>query len=558
MTDGLDGPAAPSLGATLEAPPKVRAVSTGTSDDEGAVSFLRQRVRYFGFGGGALSSAFLVYRFGADLLQPHDEEKVSMAYHALNVVLYVGMALVAGRFGTTSRRLRLIEGVGFIGGNAALCAMVSEIPLFASPSTIGLLAMGLSMFLRAAFVPSTGACTLTMGAAIAVPIGALAYSTALAFDPAVWSRVDPHLVEMTTAAFALRRTADALVWWLLFTAASVATSRVIYGLRREMRAVRKLGRYHLEERLGAGGMGVVYRATHAMLERPTAVKVLASDRLTDGGRSRFEREVQLTAKLRHPNTITVYDYGRTADGLFYYAMEYIEGANLAELVALDGPQTEGRAIKILRETASALVEAHGHGLIHRDLKPANIMVHLPHDMGGVNETTKVLDFGLVKNLRDDNVTRTRPGLIRGTPQYLAPEAIKDPESVGPPADVYAIGAVGYFLLTGRPVFEGDTVIEVCAQHLRDVPVPPSTRAGRPIHAGLERLILQCLEKSPAARPASALELERMLAALDAPGWSDVEATAWWRAHKPALDESRKAERARISEDLDPLLSPGTA
>ena len=245
-----------------------------------------------------------------------------------------------------------------------------------------------------------------------------------------------------------------------------------------------------------------------MLRRPTAVKLIDPDKTTDVSIARFEREVQLTSQLNHPNTIAIYDYGRTPEGVFYYAMELLDGLTLQTLVERFGPQPEQRVVNILKQVCGSLIEAHAAGLIHRDIKPANIMINR---RGGIYDFVKLLDFGLVKAVdgpRQSTVT-VAPGLT-GTPLYMSPEAIEKGWTVDARSDIYALGAVGYFLLTGKPVFEGDNVVEICMRHVDTPPLPPSVRLRRPVSADLESLILRCLAKSPAERPQSALELRHLL------------------------------------------------
>jgi len=275
---------------------------------------------------------------------------------------------------------------------------------------------------------------------------------------------------------------------------------------------------------------VVYRAQHAVLRRPTAIKLLRPDKAGAQSLARFEREVQLTAQLSHPNTVSVFDYGRTPDGVFYYAMEYLQGIDLETLVREFGPQDPGRVVHILRQVAGSLAEAHGLGLVHRDVKPANIILC---QRGGVPDVAKVVDFGLAKDLeRAGSAALTRATDITGTPMYLAPEAITDPDTVDGRSDLYALGAVGYYLLAGQHVFEGGTLVEVCSHHLRTPPIAPSKRLGRPLPPDLESVILSCLEKDAARRPPSADAVSTHLAmCVGVDEWGELRAREWWKQNR---------------------------
>lgn len=330
------------------------------------------------------------------------------------------------------------------------------------------------------------------------------------------------------------------MWCITGVATAALAARIIYGLRERVRAATELGQYTLEEKIGEGGMGTVYRARHALLRRPTAIKLLSNARSEQLQIQRFEREVQLTASLAHPNTIAIYDFGHTPDGVFYYAMEFIEGIALEDLVRHAGPQAAPRVAHILTQVCAALVEAHHVGLVHRDINPANVMLSL---RGCVADQVKVLDFGLVKELHAEDVGASAQNTILGTPLYMVPESITDPALVSARTDLYALGAVGYQLLTGRPVFEGETMVDVCSKHLLADPVPPSRNGGLDVPAGLERLIMACLAKAPEARPASAAALRDAIAELGlTTSWTPVDAEKWWHEEAPKLSASVQAER----------------
>jgi serine/threonine protein kinase len=277
-------------------------------------------------------------------------------------------------------------------------------------------------------------------------------------------------------------------------------------------------------------MGVVYKGHHAMLRRQTAIKMLNVDKVNDASIARFEREVQITCRLNNPSTVAIYDYGRTPEGVFYYAMEYLDGIDLQALVEKYGPQPEGRVIRILKQVCSSLFEAHSQGLVHRDIKPANIMLNR---RGGQPDVVKVLDFGLVKALDEQKQAGlTQQSSLTGTPLYMSPEAIQMPASVDARSDIYALGAVGYFLLTGAPVFEAESVVDLCQKHIATPPTPPSERTRTPIPAALEAALLACLEKSRAKRPQTARDLAILIARCpEAREWNVEDADAWWGRHE---------------------------
>ena len=316
---------------------------------------------------------------------------------------------------------------------------------------------------------------------------------------------------------------------LLAAAGMLVGALVITRLERRYERARMLGRYRIVEKIGEGGMGTVYRAQHALLRRPTAVKLLDAARASAEAVKRFEREVQAAASLTHPNTIEIYDYGRTPGGSFYYAMEYLDGISIAQLVDLDGAQPEARAQHILRQAAGSLAEAHARKLVHRDLKPSNLMLC---SRGGVFDFVKVLDFGLVRP-RDDDLQLTQDHSLTGTPLYLSPEALEAPDKVDAHSDVYQLGAIAYYLLTGQHVFKGENLVELMSALLHQTPTPPSQVLGRPVSSAFEALVLACLEKDPARRPTDAAVLLDALEQCHCEGtWTQRDARTWWEESAP--------------------------
>ncbi|MBL4635009.1 MAG: serine/threonine protein kinase [Kofleriaceae bacterium] len=367
--------------------------------------------------------------------------------------------------------------------------------------------IGLALTIRAAAVPTGPRYTtgLTVAAFILFPVPWM-FGAPL-FDMPIY-----HLPGQESGGPVEAVIATLVLFGIMTTFACYIVSRVVFGLRVEVRDAQALGQYTLLAKIGEGGMGVVYRAKHAMMQRPTAIKLLSGDAAGELQLERFEREVQLTTRLTHPNTITIFDYGRTPEGIFYYVMELLDGASLEAVVKEDGPQPAERVVNVLLQVAGALEEAHDIGLIHRDIKPANIILC---NQGGRPDVAKVLDFGLVKEIDSTGSTAlTKAESITGTPQYLAPEMITDPENIDGRSDIYALGAVGYFMLTGKQVFSGKTVLEVCSDHLHTEPIPPSKRTDNPVPSALELLILDCLAKDPGDRPDSAATLAERLRACE--------------------------------------------
>jgi serine/threonine-protein kinase len=456
-----------------------------------------------------------------------------MLYHLVGASsLLVVWALCGGR----PRSRRFVHGVettGLLSSGVAYGLMGAHLPIMVlRPDLVVLLAMNFGMMARAVFVPSTAVRTAFLTTLVGVPV---IVANSIGVQREALDVLQQYAPYPITSAVPVEST----LWWALIIALCTVTSRTLYGLRREVREARQLGQYLLEEKLGEGGMGVVYRARHAMLRRPTAVKLLPADKSSESTIARFEREVRLTARLAHPNTVTVYDYGRTPEGVFYYAMELLEGANLREVVEEGGALPPARVLHVLEQVAASLVEAHGIGLIHRDIKPANILLC---ELAGAPDVAKVVDFGLVREVdRGGDASLTTAGTLTGTPLYMPPEAITAPETLDARTDLYSLGAVGYYLLAGADVFAGRSVVEVCGHHLHSEPVPPSERTDAPVPADLEALLLACLAKKPEERPDGASDLRRRLRACEGFGsWTDLAAREWWGGHAEGLAARRRA------------------
>ena len=332
--------------------------------------------------------------------------------------------------------------------------------------------------------------------------------------------------------------------FLMLVALLVASGGAIFGFtllverlqadaRKNALAARKLGQYVLEQEIGRGANGTVYRARHSLLRRPVAIKLLSPDMTTKANAARFEHEVQVTSQLTHPNTVAIYDYGRTPEGLFYFAMEYLGGIDLDQLVRQFGAQPEGRVIHILRQVCGSLSEAHRIGLIHRDVKPANIILTR---RGGVCDVVKVLDFGLVKAVSLGPAGGVKANAVVGTPHFMSPEAVEKPESVDSRGDLYSLGAVGYWLLTGKTLFDPPTLEALLVCQVKELPPHPAERLGKPVSPDLADLIMRCLAKQPEQRLPSAEALDQALAGCaSAEAWTPLNADQWWRANMAAVE-----------------------
>jgi serine/threonine-protein kinase len=504
-------------------PPVPIAMGTSDTHTEEGRAFHQGRLALYGQWVFLVSVAFLAFFTMVRLVARGQAFEPGTAYHLLGTGVAGAIWLLGSRVRLTITAMHVLDAAGtwLMCASFAMLAvtygrLLLALHLEAAPAMyIGVLVTTYILITRAIAIPSTVSRTVWVCVAASVPLGAAAWWTTSTDHPS-----SPAMV----MAFI-----DILTWQLAAVAVSAVASRVIFGLRAEVAESRRMGQYTLGEKIGEGGMGAVYRAHHAMLRRPTAIKLLPPEKAGADSILRFEREVQLTASLSHPNTVAIFDYGRTVEGVFYYAMEYLDGINLDLLVKTDGPQPPARVARIMSQVSGALAEAHQIGLVHRDIKPANIILC---ERGGVPDIAKVVDFGLVKRFRADDegltMAVTAEQTLLGTPLYMAPEAFTGTGEVDARSDLYALGAVAYMLLTGTPVFQGRTVVEICAHHLHTPPESISRRLGRPIPPDLEQIVLACLAKSPDDRPSSAQALQARLNHLRfADPWSDDDAARWW-------------------------------
>ncbi len=502
---------------------------TGTLPTTDLQALLHKRLRFLAF----LLAAGMAVIVLLVLCSPGHPWQATVVY----CLLFAEMAALAGVLGWkpshSVRRLRAIELILF-GSLFAFWTLnhAGAYPSFRldePPNWFGpLMAQAISLpwvfliLLYGIFIPNTWRrCAAVVGPAAIIP-PLICLATGLSADAT--GRHSPEFFWVSLA-----------VWLAPAAAVAIYGSHRIEILRQEASEARKLGQYVLKRRLGSGGMGEVYLAEHVLLRRPCAVKLIRPDRTTDpNSLLRFEREVQATATLTHPNTVQIFDYGRAEDGTFYYAMEYLPGLNLEELVKRDGPLPPERALHVLRQVCGALHEAHAAGLIHRDIKPSNIITC---ERGGLHDVAKLLDFGLVRSHTAgsgaDNLTQE--GAVAGTPAYMSPEQADGKKDLDARSDIYSLGAVAYFLLTGQPPFVRPSPLQTLIAHLCDAAAPlDQLRADVP--ADLQAVVLRCLEKDPARRFAEARSLDKALAACHAAGlWTEERAAGWWYGQTAAAN-----------------------
>jgi hypothetical protein len=455
--------------------------------------------------------------------RPWSALSVQAASAAITVALYLYV-----RFAHLTHHAKCNAGIWVLVVNAALITIfdLHNLPLLEAavglPSWTAILILGAAMIM-----PTTPRRTL-IGSLIAAAMGPVGMGIAYLLGR-------PVLPAGTAFVLYL----PAFIWAVVATLPSAMFQR----MGRQIREAREMGSYELVEQLGAGGMGAVWRARHRLLARDAAVKLVKPEALGDTASAaqaqlrRFEREAQATALLQSQHSIRLFDFGAADDGSFYYVMELLTGRDLESMVKEFGPLPHERVLFLLQQVCHSLAEAHARGMVHRDIKPANIFVCR---MGLEFDFVKVLDFGLVQTRRPDPSTVKTETMITaqqliGTPAYMAPEIILGKDDVDRRADIYAIGCVAFYLLTGTRVFQDGNQMQVLVDHVHAEPLPPSSRLAAPLPREVDLLVLDCLRKNPADRPADAAALlERIRACNLAGGWSGAQARAWWQAHLPAL------------------------
>jgi len=410
-----------------------------------------------------------------------------------------------------------------------------------------LLALTVTVMLRAILLPSKPGRTTLISALVFVPtvVVCIARHHPTAFLP----RFSPGYQK-------LHMTLNTVLWSVLGTTLATIVSRVIYGLRRQVAEASELGQYLLEERIGGGGMGEVWRARHRLLIRPAAIKLIRREAVDAMAGEpellvrRFEREARATAALTSPHTVQLYDFGVTEDGRLYYVMELLDGLDLETLVRQHGHLPPERVVHLLHQVCAALQDAHGNGLVHRDIKPANIVVSRA---GTTFDFVKVLDFGLVKldSARDTDrelVKLSTDDSWSGTPGYMAPEVVLG-AATDHRVDLYALGCVAYWLLTGKMVFEGENAVQVMMKHAQAEPQRPSARIGRALPAALEALVMECLEKDPLRRPPTAEAVSDRLSSVGlVEAWTAERAEQWWARHRPLPLNARPVADVLLSHE----------
>jgi hypothetical protein len=536
-----------ALETTVEALPNVGA----GLDTQPGPTFVQDRLRLLGKTVFLLSFGFYVAINGLYIASGVPPGPLLTAqYNVMHLVAssVMGAVWVVMRLRLwPMRTLGATDAASIILAGATL-ALMAAMPL---PELLmsGIMALSVTLLARAVLVPSTAKRTLVLSVLSAVPLQIIA----LVFHT---GRVDPHAPAVDFLRIV--PVASTFLWLMIAVTLSTVASRTIYGLRRQVKEAAEIGQYTLVDKIGSGGMGEVWRARHRMLIRPAAVKLVRPNTIGPAERElllrRFEREAHATAGLKSPHTVQLYDFGVTDDGTLYYVMELLDGMDLDTMVDRFGPMPAERAIHLLHQVAASLDDAHQNGLVHRDIKPANIVVSR---FGAAWDFVKVLDFGLVKlegtRTSDANIRLTADGSSSGTPAFMAPEVALGEQATDHRVDIYSLGCVAYWLVTGKLVFDGASAVKVMVAHAHTPAPPPSSRTELPIPPELEALILECLEKDPAKRPASAEALQARLQAIPiATPWTRERAERWWSMHAPHIASVRPVADVLLSQEARPV------
>lgn len=487
----------------------------------------------------------------------HRFESVTVLFHGLMLALLIlSFVALSSRWRPTLSQLRTFEVTLFglilafftIAQYALMLASVrADDPLHllsvVKGNLLGILAM---MFTYAIFIPNNWRRAAAMIAPLAL---------APMVVPWVLGQLHPEFYEVAVRVANLEQVSEQAIFVFLGAFTAIFGTHTMNTLRSEVYQARLSNQYHLGRKLGRGGMGDVYFAEHQLLKRPCAIKLIRHE-LAGNPRvfARFEREVRATAALSHWNTIEIYDYGRNDDGSFYYVMEYLPGLSLADLVRRHGAMAPARVIYLLRQACDALREAHNAGLVHRDIKPANLMAAY---RGGHYDVAKLLDFGLVKTLsQDQSIQLSQEGTVAGSPLYMAPEQIMSTGPADARTDIYGLGAVAYFMLTARPPFTGANPMAVMIAHTRD-PVTPPSEIKPDIPSDLEAIVLRCLAKNPDDRyPNTTCLAEALSSCADAAHWSPEHAAQWWRRHGQTVPNAASPNETTAQSGDERLTLPG--
>ena len=460
-------------------------------------------------------------RIAQPLLRPVLDDPIIRLVTLATVLMALALYALQ-RYHLVPASTMLKAGMAFEVGVAFDIGMIeTAIPFNPNVPLLGLSALGPWVVFVGALIPNQPRWT-ALTAFIAATTWPIAYA------------INASRLGFVTESWSLTTVWPAINYLMAFFAYIVG--RRTYGTACEAQTAQELGSYRLVAPIGEGGMGEVWKASHQMLARAAAIKLVkpvvadVSARQAENFVRRFRREANVIAGLQSPHTVYLYDFGTSKDGRFYYVMELLDGVSLQTLVSTFGPQPAARVVSILRQICRSLEEAHAQGLVHRDLKPSNVMVC---KVGLQYDFVKVLDFGLAKPVAGENITRlTVEGVAAGTPGYIAPEVALGETAVDHRADLYALGCVGYFLLTGSVVFPDSNPVSMALKHVQATPEPPSSRTELPISVELERVIMHCLEKNPAHRPASARDIDDLLQSCGVDEWTDRHAEAWWERHLP--------------------------